>query len=47
MMRGERVGGVTDTGLFDYDPLDTRLLLRIWQALADGRAVSAAIGWAA
>ena len=41
MMSGERVGGVTDTGLFDYDPLDTRLLLRIWQALADGRPVSA------
>ena len=37
MMRGERVGGVTDTGLFDYDPLDTRLLLRIparWPAHA-------------
>ena len=41
MMRDERVGGVTDTGLFDYDPLATKLLLRIWQALADGRPVSA------
>ena len=41
MMHDERVGGVTDTGLFDYDPLDTKLLLRIWNALAEGRPVSA------
>ena len=41
MMSGNRVSGVTDTGLFDYDPLDTKLLIRIWNALADGRPVSA------
>ena len=31
-----QVSGVAETGLFDIEPSATKLLLRIWCALADG-----------
>jgi alkylmercury lyase len=40
MMSTGQVSGVVETGLFDIEPSATKLLLRIWRALADGRAVS-------